>query len=252
MMSLLNDTVGVVSAPLSIACLLAFAAVALRLAGRLRAARAVLLCAGGLAYLGSTPLTGAILLRPLEDSFPPLAPPLPPVSYVVVLGSGYAPRDGIPVTAALDEDGLVRLTEGVRLLHSLPDARLVVSGGARHGHVPPAQGYAQLAGSLGVAPESIIVSDQATDTAAEARAVRALLGAAPFILVTSAYHMPRAMLLMRRAGANPIAAPTGQRVLSGSEVSRWHALLPGAGGLRDTELAIHEYLGLAAVRSGLE
>jgi uncharacterized SAM-binding protein YcdF (DUF218 family) len=70
--------------------------------------------------------------------------------------------------------------------------------------------------------------------------------------VTSAYHMPRAMLLMRRAGADPIPAPTGQRVLSGTAGERWHALLPGAGGLRDTELAIHEYLGLAAIKVGLE
>ncbi len=251
-MSVLQEAVGVVSAPLPIACLLAFAALALRLAGRLRAGRAVLLCAAGIVYLGSIPLAGEMLLRPLEDSFPPLAPLLPSVGYVVVLGSGYAPRDGIPVSAALDEDGLVRVTEGVLLLRSLPGARLVVSGGARHGHAPPARGYAQLARSLGVAPESIIVSDQATDTAGEARAVRALLGAAPFLLVTSAYHMPRAVLLMRRAGADPIPAPTGQRVLSGMEVSRWHALLPGAAGLRDTELAIHEYLGLAAIRFGLQ
>jgi len=251
-MSLLPEAVGVVSAPLPIACLLAFAALVLRLARRLRAARVVLLCAAGIVYLGSTPLTGEMLLAPLEDSFPPLVAPLPPVAYVVVLGSGYAPRDGIPVTAALDEAGLVRVTEGVRLLRSLPGARLVASGGARQGHVAPAQGYAQLAGSLGVAPGSIIVSDQATDTAGEARAVKALLGPAPFLLVTSAYHMPRAVLLMRRAGANPIPAPTGQRVLSGTGGSRWRALLPGAGGLRDTELAIHEYLGIAAIRAGLE
>jgi uncharacterized SAM-binding protein YcdF (DUF218 family) len=250
-MSFFKQAIGVVTGPLVIASLLAFAAVASRLAGRQRVSRALLLCAAGIAYLGSIPLAGEILLRPLEASFSPLASPAPAVNFVVVLGSGYAPRAGIPVTGALDAEGLARITEGVRLLRSLPGARLVVSGGAPPGRVPPAQGYALLARSLGVAPDSIIVCDQPPETAAEALAVKALLGGAPFLLVTSAYHMPRAVLLMRRAGADPIPAPTGQRVQS-ETIRRWRVLLPGAEGLRDTELAIHEYFGIAAIKAGLE
>ena len=71
-------------------------------------------------------------------------------AYVVVLGSGYHPRAGLPVTAALDATGVVRLTEGVRLLRQLPDARLVVSGGSVRGWPPIARGYALGAAALGV------------------------------------------------------------------------------------------------------
>ena len=76
------------------------------------------------------------------------------------------------------------------------------------------------------------------------------LGGAPFVLVTSAYHMPRAVRLMQRAGQHPIPAPTGQRV--GAFPWRgFHRWLPTSAGLRDTELALHEYLGLAALTLGI-
>jgi uncharacterized SAM-binding protein YcdF (DUF218 family) len=252
-MTLIKGAVNVLALPLVIATLLALAAVACRLAARRRAAWALLSCAAILAYLSSIPLVGRALLRPLESRFPPLAQDqAPPVGYVVVLGSSYRPHDGIPPGAALDEDGLARAVEGVCLMRELRGAQLVVSGGASPpGYPPVAQGYARLARALGVAEQSIIMSDQPLDTRAEAAAVGRLLGSAPFLLVTSAYHMPRAMLLMRRAGAHPIAAPTGQRALGATPVS-WRDFLPGARGLRETEHALHEYAGLAAIAAGLQ
>ena len=195
---------------------------------------------------------GDALLGPLEREYPPLQDgSLPAVGYVVVLGSGYEPRDGIPVTAALDEDGLVRIVEGVRLMRRLGAVKLVVSGGAPPGRTPPAFGYAKLARGLGVDDASLVVLSGSLDTSAEARSVAALLGAAPFILVTSAYHMPRAMRLMERAGAHPFPAPTGQLV-NESANGGWSSLLPTSGGLGKTERALHEYLGLAALAVGVD
>jgi uncharacterized SAM-binding protein YcdF (DUF218 family) len=251
-MSVIRVVIETLTAPLGLALLLALAALMGRFAGRPRASRALLACAGALAYLVATPLIGHALLRPLESRYAPLPGDRPPaVGYVVVLGSGYVPHDGIPVSAALDDDGLVRIVEAVRLLRALPGSRLVVSGGAPPGRVPAAEGYAQLARSVGTAPESIVLCAGARNTRDEASAVRKLLGTAPFLLVTSAYHMPRAMMLMRRAGAAPIAAPTGQRAF-GTQPIRWSAFVPGSGGLRDSERAVHEYLGLAAIAAGLE
>jgi uncharacterized SAM-binding protein YcdF (DUF218 family) len=154
------------------------------------------------------------------------------------------------VTAALNPDGLARVVEGVRIARRLHEARLIVSGGAPPGLVPAATGYAELARGLGIANKSLIISDRPLDTAAEARAVAKLLGNAPFILVTSAYHMPRAMRLMRRAGANPIPAPTGQRAAAAG--SLWFGWLPSSSGLAGTERAIHEYLGLASIAARLD
>jgi uncharacterized SAM-binding protein YcdF (DUF218 family) len=63
--------------------------------------------------------------------------------------------------------------------------------------------------------------------------------------------MPRAVLLMERAGAHPIPAPTAQRVWAGPMRSV-RGFLPSARGLRKTELALHEYIGLLATRLGLD
>ena len=249
-MTIIRDIADALTKPLVIVLLIAIAAAVCRLAGRGRASRVLLVGAAILAYAASIPLVGEALLRPLESEFPPLsADRLPNVRYVVVLGSGYAPHEGIPVTAALDREGLMRAVEALRLVRLLPQAQLVVLGGPLSGLPPVAQGYAQLARALGVLDQSLVVSDRPHDTRAESQEVHRLLGNTPFLLVTSAYHMPRAMLLMKRAGAAPIAAPAGQRAF-GAAPFGWASLLPGAGGLGDTERALHEYAGLVAVSRG--
>ena len=116
--------------------------------------------------------------------------------------------------------------------------------------MPPALGYAEFAREFGVNEASIVVLNGSLDTHAEARSVAMLIGAAPFILVTSAYHMPRAMRLMERTGAHAIPAPTGQRV--DRSYRRWGDLVPTASGLSKTEHALHEYLGLAALAAGVD
>jgi uncharacterized SAM-binding protein YcdF (DUF218 family) len=62
--------------------------------------------------------------------------------------------------------------------------------------------------------------------------------------------MPRAVRLMQRAGQHPIPAATAQRV-GGSPGRGLHRWLPTSAGMRDTEIALHEYLGLAALALGI-
>jgi hypothetical protein len=59
------------------------------------------------------------------------------------------------------------------------------------------------------------------------------------------------MLLMARAGANPVPAPTGQMVHTQRGAALF-GLVPGSQGLHKTETALHEYLGIAAVRLRIE
>lgn len=249
MSELARHTVGVATSPLLVALLLGGAALLLR-ARRPRACLALAVLAVLLAYLAALVPVGAALLRPLETRYPPLAAgPLPAVRYVVVLGSGYFPRAGVSSVTAQDRDGLERIVEGVRLVRLSPGARLVVSGGAPAGQEPGAHGYARLARDLGVADSSLIVLDKPRNTAAEAASIAALLGGQPFLLVTSAWHMPRAMHLMQRAGAHAIPFPTGQLADIPCHLG---CLLPGASGLAMTERALHEYLGEAALDLGLQ
>jgi uncharacterized SAM-binding protein YcdF (DUF218 family) len=252
-MNLLHMLAGVLTSPLIMTASLAIAAILSKLLGRRRTAWVLLACAASLAYLASTVVAGRALLRPLESRYPPLAAEqAPSVGYVVVLGSSYWPHDGIPASAALDEDGLIRAVEAVCLMRRLSAARLVVSGGASPpGYPPVARGYARLARALGIGEQSILLSEQPLDTRSEARELVRLLGPAPFLLVTSAYHMPRAMLLMQRAGAHPIAAPTEQRAF-GTTPRGWRDFFPGSRGLGYTERALHEYAGLLAIDAGLQ
>jgi uncharacterized SAM-binding protein YcdF (DUF218 family) len=251
-MSVLKHLFGSLATPLMIAFLLGAAAAVCRARGRRRAATWLLCSAVLILYLGSLIAVGEALLTPLESQYPPLRADaqLQSIGTIVVLGSNYTPRDSIPVTAALDQDGLVRIVEGLRLARRLPGARLVVSGGAAPGYIPGALGYAELAREFGAANALLVVLLWPRDTGAEARAVASLLSGAPFVLVTSAYHMPRAVRLMQRAGQQPIPAPTGQRVgaFPGGGLHRW---LPTSAGMRDTEIALHEYLGLAALAIGI-
>jgi uncharacterized SAM-binding protein YcdF (DUF218 family) len=251
-MALLKHFLGALVTPLAMACILAAAAAVCLVCRRRRGATWLLLSAVATVYLGGLADVGETLLAPLESQYPPLRADasLQGVGSIVVLGSGYMPRDSIPVTAALDEDGLARIVEGLRLARRLPAVRLIVSGGAAPGYTPGALGYAALARDFGIADASLVVLQSPRDTASEARDVAALLNGAPFVLVTSAYHMPRAVRLMQRVGQHPMPAPTGQRVgaYSGRGLHRW---LPTSAGMRDTELALHEYLGLAALAIGI-
>ncbi|MBS0418996.1 MAG: YdcF family protein [Proteobacteria bacterium] len=236
------------SDPVIAALLMVVAGAIARASQRRVLSRNLLAGAALVGYLGTIPFVGDALLGPLERQYPPLGSEMPRVSYVVVLGSGYTPHDGVPITAALDSDGLARVVEGVRLERLLGSAKLVLSGGEVPGHSAPAVGYAVLSRDLGVPDTAIVVLPHSANTAAESRAVARLIGQAPFILVTSAYHMPRAMRLMQRAGAHPIPAPTGQRV--GGSRPPLFGLLPGAGGLESTKRALHEYLGMGALAVG--
>jgi uncharacterized SAM-binding protein YcdF (DUF218 family) len=250
-MYFLKQLVGALATPLMISFLIGVVAAIYRAFGRRKIACWLLVSSVAVIYLAAISPVSDALLAPLEHRYPPLPSdiPLPAVELVVVLGSGYAPHDGIPVTAALSEEGLVRISEGIRLVRRLKNAHLVVSGGAPPGQMPPALGYALLAQDLGVSESSLTVLDRALDTGAEAKSVFSLLGATPFLMVTSAYHMPRAMRLMEQRGAHPIPAPTGQRV-NESAPAGWRSLLPTADGLRNTDLALHEYLGFAAISAG--
>jgi uncharacterized SAM-binding protein YcdF (DUF218 family) len=242
----MKQVAGTVAMPLACGLLIALGGAIARLFGRRKTSTVLWSAAAILVYLSAISPVADALLVPLETRYPALTnlQNLPPVKYIVVLGSSYAPRGDIPVTAALESDALARITEGVRLMRLVRGARLVVSGGATEGRTPSAAGYALLAIDLGVDPIAIVKLEEPLDTREEAGAVAALVGKSPFILVTSAYHMPRAVRLMQIAGTRPIPAPTGQLAHPqiDFDVRGW---VPRSSSIRKTERALHEYMGLA-------
>ncbi len=246
----IKSMASILTEPLLLATCIGLVAVVLRVAGRRAGAAGFALAATAVIYLGALSPLADVLLSPLEQRYPPLPADadVHACAYIVVLGSGFYPRPNVPITAELDDEGMPRIVEGVRLArrYHLP---LVVSGGQSVGTGSPALGYAQLARDLGIDGSSLSISDEGTDTHSEALAIARLVGARPFIVVTSASHMPRAMALLRRAGANPLAAPTAQRAFL-TESNVLLRCLPSIAALRKTKIALHEYLGLLAIRMG--
>jgi uncharacterized SAM-binding protein YcdF (DUF218 family) len=249
----LKMALGVWLMPLPFSLILICCGLLLRVWGRRRSGASLITAGAMVALAAATGPIADALLRPLETRYQAIADAAllrPAPRFVVVLGSGYRPRAGLPITAELDAVGVVRLAEGVRLLRELPGAQLVLSGGPLRSEPPIAQGYARAAAALGVPTEAILVIDTPRDTVEEIAAIRARVGVAPVLLVTSAAHMPRAMAYAARAGLRAVAAPTGNLADPESPVGSWVTLPTGAA-LRRTETALHEYLGLLALELGM-
>lgn len=191
------------------------------------------------------------LIAPLESQYTAvpearIASDLPPAihacRFVVVLGGGHGDSPQLSRVNQLSSSALGRLTEGVRLAYLLPEAKLVVSGYNGPREFSHAQILAEAAQSLGIAPARIVRFDQTRDTDDEAQAILREIGPQPFLLVTSAWHMPRAMALCKKAGLNPIAAPADFMERENRE-ENWTFVAWDISALERSTKAIHERLG---------
>ena len=130
------------------------------------------------------------------------------IRFVVVLGSANTTDPAVPESNQLDTASLYRLVEGIRIQRQLPQTFLVLSGGASQDPRANAAVAGRVAESLGVDSERLVIEERPRDTAEEAELLQPMLKDMPFILVTSAVHMERAVKLFQKAGTHPVAAPT--------------------------------------------
>lgn len=206
----------------------------------------------GLFLMLSNKFVSVRLVRPLEARYAaipelvasqPLPPQLAACRFVVVLGGGNGNSPGLSATNQLSTSALPRITEAVRLLRRLPEARLIVSGpGDDSGHPTHATMLARAAESLGVEHSRILYIDQARDTEDESQATARIVGPAPFALVTSAWHMPRAMALFRHAGLAPLPCPADFSAHTDDDFY-WGDVLPDTSSLERSTRAVRERLG---------
>lgn len=252
-MFFLKKLLGALLSPVGLVLVLLLAGVVLMLVGGApRLARGLLACSLLLFLAFSLPWLPNALLRPLESQVSPFAglqEAAQQPEAIVVLGAGHHVRPGQPPADWLGRAASARLMEALRLrgLAGLSDLPLIFTGDAGREPLSVAEAMKRAAVSLGV-PEAAIVAEAAPrDTAGEMEVLARRLGQDPFILVTSAAHMPRALKLSGRAGLNPIPAPTDYRLVqaSAAEAQAW---LPSAGNLQRSDHALHEWLGLLWLR----
>ncbi len=178
--------------------------------------RLVIVFASLFALVGVLPV-GIWLLLPLENRFP-ANPALPErLDGVIVLGGAVEPRIAAARGQPAINDAAERLTALMELARRLPGVRVVFTGGS-----------ASLAGSstgeAGVVawflqqqrvdPHRVILEGRSRNTYENAVFTRALMEPEPdscWLLVTSAYHMPRAVGVFREAGWRVLPYPVDFR-----------------------------------------
>ncbi len=189
---------------------------------------------------------GTWLVRGFENKFPAQPDPaaLARCEFIAVLGGGHTPVAAWSANNQLSSSALSRIVEGVRLAHALPSARLIVSGPPdKSGQGPThARLYADVAVSLGIARERIIEISDARDTEEEAARIRSISGPAPVALVTSAWHLPRAMALCHARSLAALPCPA-DFVARPPELRVRDFLSWNLGGLDRSTKASYECLG---------
>ena len=196
---------------------------------------------------------GAMLLHPLEDRFARPDPAPPTIAGIIVLGGGFEgainlARGGYELNASGD-----RFVEAAILARRYPGVRIVVTGGTGtllldgegDGDTAP-----RLLTALGVAPERLVLESRSRNTHENALLTRELVRPQPgetWLLVTSAFHMPRSVGLFRNAGFEVVPWPVDYQT-AGNET--WGFAQDNVmDSLRNLSLAIREWIGLAAYRA---
>ena len=220
----------------------------LRSSWRRPALRFVWLGALGLAVCGFSPAANW-LIQPLEDRF---SRPDSVAGFdgIVVLGGAV---DTI-VTGVRGDTALTmsaeRITITARLAQLLPEALVVHTGGQGiivSDQATEAEGAARLFADFGISPDRIILEDASRNTWENAVLAKQLVKPEPgqrWLLVTSAYHMPRAMGVFEAAGWTGVTAyPVDYRTRGAQDRSLGFG---GASkGLRRFDIAFREWVGLA-------
>ena len=249
----LSKVLGFVALPSNLVMLVALMGVALLFTRRKRLGQGMMI-AGllALAVAGWSPL-GNWLMAPLEDRFPAArsASAQVTVAGIIILGGAISPEvSGARGSVALNE-AAERMTVAADLARRYPAARIVFSGGSGRllGGAAEADFVLPLFESFGIARERITLEGRSRNTAENARFTKELVqpkAGDRWLLVTSAYHMPRSIGVFRNEGFAVDPYPVDWRTAGAGDAVKPFAAM--SAGLARTDAALHEWLGLVAYR----
>lgn len=217
---------------------------------------AAILAAASITSIISWPPLGDTLLRHVEDQARAAEAATPRCCFdaIVVLGGGVAPavppeREFPSLTESAD-----RVWTAARLYRAGIAPRIIVSGGGflaenKGPATTEAEAMRRFLVELGV-PDSAIVSEGGSNNTVENIAnVRKMVGDKPVALITSAFHIPRALRIAAAAKLNASAFPVNFHALRSTRPP-WENWLPTIEGMGETIIATHELLGIWFDRRG--
>jgi len=216
-----------------------------------RVARRVLLaCALAAVFVSIVPL-GKGLLMTLENRFPTNHSLPEKIDGIIALGGivdEVVTRSRGQISIG---GGISRLTELASLSKKYPDAKLVFTGGSGKilsQNIKEADVIELLLDVLGIDPNRMIYENQSRNTYENATLTKSLVKPGPdenWILITSAFHMPRSMGVFRKAGWHVIPHPAGYSYAADEPLLPIFDL---SGGLVTLAAGLHEWLGLIFYR----
>lgn len=200
-------------------------------------------------YLCTIPAAADPIIRSLEAHY---TPPAVFSGDVIVLLGGGATMDtpNIGGHGHLSGYAANRLLTAAQLYHKYKLPILASGGKVLETTGTEAEVSRMILLGLGVPDDKIIVENQSLNTTQNAEYSKKLLDSHGFnqpILVTSAFHMARAVLQFQKAGVTVTPWPTDYQANVHSLVS-WFDFVPSSSALTNIALSTKEYLGLAAIR----
>lgn len=232
--------------------ILAAAGLALGFTRFQRTARGFLICGiAGLVIISFSPL-GRIMMGTLEDRVPKAAVMAPPGGIIVLGGAVHMEVSAARGEAAL-LSGAERIVAGYELAMRFPGVPVLLSGGdnalfgADDTIASEAAIMKDLLVSFGVPQERIILEGASRNTwenAVNSLRLAETDSERPWLLVTSAYHMPRALGAFRKAGFDVLPYPVDYQTRGRQD--RANFFYYSSDGISFTDFAAKEWLGLAA------
>ena len=204
-----------------------------------------------LAVCGFSPL-GNILLYPLEQRFPAWNASRGAPDGIIILGGSIDADLSVAHGTSVVRSAPDRIITAAALARRYPDARLVFTGGSANlisNDAREADFAGDLFESLGIAKSRLIIERQSRNTVENAEFTRDLVKPKPgerWLLITSAYHMPRSVGLFRKAGFDVEACPVDWHVGGVSDLISFNKT--AVEGLSYTDMAMREWMGLIAYR----
>jgi uncharacterized SAM-binding protein YcdF (DUF218 family) len=202
-----------------------------------------------LAVIGLSPVGNALIV-PLEQRFPPWDDTRGAPDGIVVLGGSISADVSVARNSVALNESAERLTVIAELARRYPAARIIFCGGDNamiFFEGSESQFAGRLLESFGVARERIVLEERSRNTVENATYSKDLANPKAgerWLLVTSAYHMPRAIGVFRQAGFPVDAFPADWRTRGPIDALRPFATL--GDGLRRTDTAVREWVGLVA------
>jgi uncharacterized SAM-binding protein YcdF (DUF218 family) len=204
-----------------------------------------------LAICGFSPL-GYCVLYPLESRFPPWDASRGAPDGIVVLGGSIDADLSAERGVAVYRGAVDRVIATAALALRYPKARIIYSGGSANlisDDAKEADYATAVLESLGLPKERLTMERRSRNTRENAEFSRAI--AAPkdgerWLLVTSAYHMPRSIGLFRKAGFAVEPYPVDWHTGGRADLLTFSPL--ALDGLARTDTGIREWMGLVAYR----